>query len=81
LSGAHQTVHEPAFGAGLRPDQVKITGFPVRPWLVKGDPDRASLRRSLDWQSDLLMVLAIGSKPVGKPHDSLRALNYSCLPV
>jgi 1,2-diacylglycerol 3-beta-galactosyltransferase len=76
-----QTVHDLAIGAGLLPEKVKITGIPVRPELVNGNQDKASLRKSLDWHPDLFTVLAIGSKRVGHLYEALRILNHSGLPL
>jgi UDP-N-acetylglucosamine:LPS N-acetylglucosamine transferase len=76
-----QTVYDLAIEAGLPPEKVKITGIPVRPDLVKGNQDQASLRQSLGWRLDLFTVLAVGSKRVEHLYDALRALNHSRLPV
>ena len=76
-----QTVYDLAIEAGLPPEKVKITGIPVRPELVKGDQDQASLRQSLGWRSDLFTVLAVGSKRVEHLYDALRVLNHSGLPL
>ncbi len=76
-----QTVYDLAIGAGLPPEKVKITGIPVRPNLVKGNQDQASLRLSLGWRPDLFTVLAVGSKRVEHLYDALRVLNHSGLPV
>jgi 1,2-diacylglycerol 3-beta-galactosyltransferase len=76
-----QTVYDLAIEAGLPPEKVKITGIPVRPELVKGDQDQASLRRSLGWRPDLFTVLAIGSKRIEHLYDALRVLNHSGLPI
>ncbi len=76
-----QTVYDLAIQAGLPPEKVKITGIPVRPELMKGDQDQASLRQGLGWRSDLFTVLAVGSKRVENLYDSLRVLNHSGLPL
>jgi 1,2-diacylglycerol 3-beta-galactosyltransferase len=76
-----QTVYGLAIDAGLPPEKVKITGIPVRPELVKGDDDQASLRPGLGWRPDLFTVLAVGSKRVEHLYDALRVLNHSGLPV
>jgi 1,2-diacylglycerol 3-beta-galactosyltransferase len=76
-----QTVYDLAIEAGLPSEKVKITGIPVRPELMKGDQDRASLRQSLGWRPDLFTVLAVGSKRVEHLSDALRVLNHSGLPL
>ncbi len=68
-----QTVYDLAIEAGLAPEKIKITGIPVRPELVKGNQDQASLRRSLGWDADLFTVLAIGSKRVEHLYDALES--------
>jgi 1,2-diacylglycerol 3-beta-galactosyltransferase len=76
-----QTVYDLAIEAGLPPQKVKITGIPIRPELVKGNQDQASLRESLGWRPDLFTVLAVGSKRVEHLYDALRVLNHSGLPL
>jgi 1,2-diacylglycerol 3-beta-galactosyltransferase len=76
-----QTVYDLAIKAGLAPEKVKITGIPVRPDLVTGIQDKASLRKSLGWHPDIFTILAVGSKRVEHLYDSLRVLNHSGLPV
>lgn len=76
-----QTVYSLAINAGLPPEKIKITGIPVRPELVKGNRDQASLRQSLGWRPDLFTVLAVGSKRVMHLYDALRVLNHSGLPL
>jgi UDP-N-acetylglucosamine:LPS N-acetylglucosamine transferase len=76
-----QTVYDLAIEAGLPPQNVKITGIPVRPDLVKDNQDQASIKQSLGWHPDLFTVLAIGSKRVEHLYDALRILNHSGLPL
>jgi 1,2-diacylglycerol 3-beta-galactosyltransferase len=76
-----QTVYDLAIEASLPPEKVKITGIPVRPELVKGNQNLASLRQSLGWHPDLFTVLAIGSRRIEHLYDSLRVLNHSGLPL
>jgi 1,2-diacylglycerol 3-beta-galactosyltransferase len=76
-----QTVYDLAIKAGLLPEKVKITGIPVRPELVNGNQNQASLRQSLGWRLDLFTVLAIGSKRVEHLYDALRVLNHSRMPL
>jgi 1,2-diacylglycerol 3-beta-galactosyltransferase len=76
-----QKVYDLAIEAGLRPENVKLTGLPVRPELAKGGPDPAALRHALGWQPDTFTVLAIGGKRVDNLYDSLRVLNHSGLPL
>ena len=76
-----QTVYDLAIEAGLPAEKVKIVGIPVRPELIKGNQDRAAIRRSLEWREDLFTVLAIGSKRVEHLYDALHVLNHSGFPL
>jgi 1,2-diacylglycerol 3-beta-galactosyltransferase len=76
-----QTVYDLAIAAGLPSEKVKITGIPVRPELVNGSRDQASIRLSLGCDPELFTVLAIGSKRIEHLYDSLRVLNHSGLPL
>jgi 1,2-diacylglycerol 3-beta-galactosyltransferase len=76
-----KTVYDLAIAAGLPPEKVKITGIPVRPELMKGNQDQASLRQSLGWRPDLFTILAVGSKRIEHLYDALRVLNHSGLPL
>src|SRR5512138_1577750 len=76
-----QTVYDLAMEAGLPAEKVKIVGIPVRPDLIKGNQDRAAIRRELGWREDLFTVLAIGSKRVEHLYDALNILNHSGFPL
>ncbi len=76
-----QTVYDQAVRNDLPPKKVKITGIPVRPDLVKGNLDQASLRLSLGWNQGLFTVLGIGSKRVEHLYDGMNVLNHSGLPL
>lgn len=76
-----QAVYDLAMRAGLPAENVKIIGIPVRPELMKGNQNRAAIRRSLGWREDLFTVLAIGSKRVEHLYDALSVLNHSGFPL
>src|SRR5512138_508320 len=76
-----QTVYDLAIKAGLPAEKVKVVGIPVRPDLIKGNQDRAAIRRELGWREDLFTVLAIGSKRVEHLYDALHILNHSGFPL
>jgi len=76
-----QTVYNLAIEAGLPAEKVKIVGIPVRPELIKGNQDQASIRKELGWREDLFTVLAIGSKRVVSLYDALSVLNHSGFPL
>ena len=76
-----QAVYDLAMRAGLLAEKVKIVGIPVRPDLMKGNHDRAAIRRSLGWREDPFTVLAIGSKRVEHLYDALSVLNHSGFPL
>ena len=76
-----QAVYDLAIKAGLPAEKIKIIGIPVRADLMKGNQDRAAIRRSLGWREDLFTVLAIGSKRVEHLYDALSVLNHSGFPL
>jgi 1,2-diacylglycerol 3-beta-galactosyltransferase len=76
-----QVVYNLAIQAGLTAEKVKIVGIPVRPELIKGNQEQATIRRSLGWREDLFTVLAIGSKRVEHLYDALWVLNHSGFPL
>lgn len=76
-----QKVYDLAIEAGLPPEKVRITGIPVRPDLVRGEQDKFTLRRELNWNPELFTVLAVGSKRVEHLYDALYILNHSGFPL
>jgi len=70
-----------AIEAGLKPEQVQITGIPVHPDLVRTDRSLQELRQEMGWRSDLTTVLAVGSRRVERLGEILRAFNHSGLPI
>jgi len=74
-------VRELAIDAGLRPRQVQITGIPVHPELTRETRSPAAIRSELGWRTDLVTVLAVGSRRVEHLAGVLRILNHSGMPI
>ncbi len=66
---------------GIRPERVRVTGIPVDLRLAAPQLSRAEARAAYDWQPDLPVVLAVGSRRVHEFQTFLQALNGSGLPV
>jgi 1,2-diacylglycerol 3-beta-galactosyltransferase len=77
----NETVRDLALDAGLTPRQVKITGIPVSPEVVRETRSAVEVRRELGWKPNLPTILAVGSKRVEAFPEMLRAINHSGLPV
>jgi 1,2-diacylglycerol 3-beta-galactosyltransferase len=76
-----QTVYNLAIQAGLPADKVQIVGIPVRAEFIKGTQDRAAIRMSQGWRTDLFTMLAISSQRVEHLYDALWMLNHSGFPL
>jgi 1,2-diacylglycerol 3-beta-galactosyltransferase len=65
-----------ALSLGLRQDQLRLYGLPIRPNFAKKFPSKKSLRRSLGMDADAPAVLLVGGGegmgPVEKTVDALR---------
>ncbi len=71
-----QPAYERGLAAGLRPDQMRITGLPVHPRFTESLPDKADARRSLGWNADLPTLLVVGGgEGMGPLYKTVRALN------
>ncbi len=68
--------------AGLKPDQMRITGLPVHPSFAQRLTDKAAARRELGWDPELPAVLLVGGGDgMGPLYQAARALNsrrYRC---
>lgn len=74
-------VREQAIEAGLPPENVAVTGIPVRPGLTKNRVEKSVARAQLGWLPDRTTLLAVGSKRVKNLPGILQALNHSALPL
>ncbi len=62
--------------AGLRRDQMRITGLPVHPRFAEGLPDKAEARQSLGWDPNLPTFLLVGGgEGMGPLYKTARAIN------
>ena len=77
-----EVVREKALGAGLRPEQVILTGIPVDPKIHElKQVDPADLRRELGWQADLTTLLVAGSPRVVSLMEILKEIDSSDLNI
>lgn len=76
-----QKVYDLALENGLPVEKIKLTGLPVNPKLAQKDKNKAELKKSIGWKSDVPVLLAVGSKRVGKMPEALHLLNHSGLPI
>jgi 1,2-diacylglycerol 3-beta-galactosyltransferase len=71
-----QAAYDRGLMAGLRPDQMKVTGLPVHPRFAQGLKDKAVARRELGWNPDLPAVLIVGGgEGMGPIMKTARAIN------
>ncbi len=66
---------------GLAPEKVRLCGIPVHPRIIAETRSPAAIRAALGWRNDLITVLVVGSKRVGKLREILHLLNHSALPI
>jgi 1,2-diacylglycerol 3-beta-galactosyltransferase len=72
---ANEHVRTQALVRGLRPEQVVISGIPVKTAIAREQRPREELRRELGWDPDLPVLLAVGSRRVRLLAEHLQALN------
>ncbi len=70
-----------AVESGLSPEQVRVTGIPVNPDIVRDKRSPAQIREELEMQPDLTTVLAVGSRRVDRLVESLNVLNHFGKPL
>ncbi len=71
-----QPAYERGLDAGLRPDQMRITGLPVHPRFSEGLADKTEARRTLGWDITLPTLLLVGGGDgMGPLFKAARAIN------
>ncbi len=71
-----QPAFERGLEAGLRSNQMRVTGLPVHPRFAEGLPDKAEARRTLGWDADLPTLLLVGGGDgMGPLYKTARAIN------
>jgi 1,2-diacylglycerol 3-beta-galactosyltransferase len=71
-----QPAFERGLDAGLRSDQMRITGLPVHPGFSERLADKAEARRTLGWDATLPTLLLVGGgEGMGPLHKTARAIN------
>lgn len=74
-------VHDLALNYGLVPDQVKVTGIPINPEVVRERRSAREIRQAMGWHPDMLTLLAVGSRRVDRLIDTLNVLNHFGRPM
>lgn len=71
-----QPAYERGLMAGLKPEQMRVTGLPVHPNFAKSLTDKASARKALGWDPNLPAILMVGGgEGMGPIYKTARALN------
>jgi 1,2-diacylglycerol 3-beta-galactosyltransferase len=70
-----------ALESGLKDEQVKVTGIPVRTSFAREKRTKAEIRAALGWQPDLTTVLAVGSKRSERFIPALHVINHLGYPL
>ncbi len=71
-----QPAFERGLKAGLRPDQMRVTGLPVHAQFAARLTDKASARAELGWDAHLPTILLVGGgEGMGPLYKTARALN------
>lgn len=70
-----------ALEAGLVPEQVRVTGIPVNPEIVRDQRSQAQIRKDLNLEPGLVTVLAVGSRRVDRLIETLNVLNHYGMPL
>ncbi len=77
-----QPALERGYEAGLRTDQMRVTGLPVHPNFAARLTDKATARRELGWRQDVPAVLIIGGGDgMGPLFKTAKAINRRRLPI
>ncbi len=67
--------------SGLKAEQIKITGIPVRTSFASETRSKEEIRAGLGWQPGLTTVLAVGSKRSERLLPTLRVINHLGYPL
>ena len=74
-------VRDMAIGYGIAPEQIKISGIPVNPEVVREKRSPQEIRKSFGLQPDITTVLAVGSRRVDHLTSTLNVLNHFGRPL
>jgi 1,2-diacylglycerol 3-beta-galactosyltransferase len=74
-------VRQQALDFGLPPEQVVVSGIPVRTEIASERRSKAELRAQLGWQPNLPAALVVGSPRTKGLAESLAAINQAGLPL
>jgi 1,2-diacylglycerol 3-beta-galactosyltransferase len=77
-----QEAYDRGIKAGLKPEQMRITGLPVHPKFAEKLKDKAAARAELGWDPDLPAILMVGGGdgmgPLFKTSRAINARNLKC---
>ncbi len=74
--------YQKALDCGLRPEQVRIVGFPVANRFCQPGGDKKELRNLLGWPKDLPVILLVGGgEGMGPLRETARAIDATNLPA
>lgn len=67
--------------AGLRPEQMRVTGLPIHPDFVQSLGDKAAAREELGWTDPRPVILMVaGGDGMGRLYETARAIDARKLP-
>ncbi len=74
--------YERGLMAGLKPEQMRVTGLPVHPDFAASLTDKASARKALGWDPDRPAILIVGGGegmgPIQKTAQAINSRNLNC---
>jgi 1,2-diacylglycerol 3-beta-galactosyltransferase len=76
-----EKVRDLAIDADISADKITVTGIPVHPLIAEEKRPPNEIRTELGWQTDLLTILAVGSKRVEGLMDILHVINHYGMPL
>lgn len=77
----NQEAYDLALAAGLRPEQVRLSGLPIRPAFARAPRPKPALRQDLGMDADLPAVLLVGGGEGMGPLARIASAVASCLAV
>jgi len=73
-----ESVRQQALKAGLSPQQLRVTGIPINPHIMKlKQTDKQNIRESLGWDSDRICVLVVGSPRIKAMMEIVKLIDHS----
>lgn len=76
-----QIVRDLALNYGLLPEQIQVTGIPVNPIVAQETRSPREIREALGWRTDMITMLAVGSRRVDRLLDTVNVINHFGRPI